>query len=160
MSIFPATDIVSDVARAADPRKVQVAMKRLNDFASARMSAGQNFAAAVDRRLKAQAGPPMLARAQTGAGGPAQYAPEAKPPAVVAAEKFEAYILQTWLEALLPKAEGMLYGSDGAGGVWRSMMAEQLGGQIAKSGGVGLRKLFENSQALHAASSAAPPSRA
>lgn len=152
MSIFPSTDIISDVAGAADPRKVHVAMKRLNDFAAARVPQDRNFAAALDRQPTALAAPPTLARTQAASVGLNQYAQETKPAAVAAAEKFEAYILQTWLEVLLPKEDGAFYGTDGAGGVWRSMMAEQLGDQVAKAGGVGLRRLLAADHA-HAATS-------
>jgi hypothetical protein len=58
MSIFPATDIISDVARAADPGKVRLVMKRLEDAGGERLSEAAGFAsvkaAAAPARMEAR----------------------------------------------------------------------------------------------------------
>lgn len=152
MSIFPSVDIVSDVARAADPRRANAALKRLNAFADSKMGPAPVFAKALDQAPATSKTLPTLARAYSASDAPARVAQNAKPPAAAAAEKFEAYVLQTWLELMLPKEDGAFYGSSGAGGVWRSMMAEQLGGQLAKAGGIGLRRIVEKDHQLTAVS--------
>lgn len=152
MSIFPSTDIVTDVARAADPGKLNVAMKRLTDLSPSRTAAAREIAAfgevaqAHGANLSAHVSlsPENLAVAQRPRQ---QLAPEA-----AVAQKFEAYILQTWIETLLPKEEGGSFGGGGAGTIWRSMMAEQLGVQLANAGGVGLHKMFDKTHELTAAS--------
>jgi Rod binding domain-containing protein len=132
MSIFPATDLVTDVAHAADPRKLSAAMKRLTDVSDGRATTGVQFASALQSAAAAPA-PGHAASAPAGTDSPAS----------AAARKFEAYIIQSFLEIVLPKDDQGAYGHGAAGGVWRSMMAEQLGTQIAKAGGVGLQKMLD-----------------
>jgi flagellar protein FlgJ len=140
VSIFPATDIVSDVARAADPQRAQAAMKRLVDANSTTRMAGNDFAtvakSATSPPLAYSFESPLNLRGATASIGPS------KDPAAAAAQKFEAFVLQSWLEIMLPKQQSGAFGSGGAGGVWRSMMAEQLGAQIASAGGLGLQKII------------------
>lgn len=143
MSIFPSTDMIADVSRAADPGKVTGAMRRLADAGAARQAHGSGFADAMRAtgatRAK-EANTPSASRAKPAA------------PAIVAdsgsraAEELEAFILQGWLEILLPKVEGGAFGSGAAGGVWRSMMAEQMGSELARAGGFGLQRLIGSHQ--------------
>lgn len=140
MSIFPATDIVSDVARAADPRRVRIAMQRLETAAAPRQAPPATF----DPTLRfadhtREAGRSFVATYERAE------ATERRPE--TPGQKFEAFLLGTWLEMLLPKEESGVFGLGGAGGVWRSLMAEQLGAQLAGSGGVGVQKLIDRSYA-------------
>jgi len=52
--------------------------------------------------------------------------------------EFEAFVLQSFVEAMLPKNAESVFGSGTAGGFWKSMLAEKLGMELAKSGGIGL----------------------
>jgi hypothetical protein len=54
--------------------------------------------------------------------------------------KFEAVVLQSFIEAMLPQQAEKVFGKGTAGSIWRSMLAEQLGNQLARSGGVGIAK--------------------
>ncbi len=54
--------------------------------------------------------------------------------------KFEAFILQTFVETMLPKESEEVFGKGTAGSVWKSMLAEQLGNQLAKGKGIGIAK--------------------
>lgn len=138
MSIFPATDIVSDVARAADPRRVRTAMQRLEKAATpldappAEFNPMRRF---VDQsRAESRS---FIATYET--------SHEREQRAESPGQKFEAFLLGTWLEMLLPKEESGVFGLGGAGGVWRSLMAEQLGAKLAASGGIGVQKLIDQS---------------
>ena len=135
MSIFPATDLVMDVARAADPRKRDAAVRRLNEMS------GASAAPAEFSRL-VEAAP--LAHEPSLASPPSPFArvEPKRPPAVEAALKFESFVMQSWLEILLPKEESGAFGSSAGAGVWRSMMAEQLGAQLARANALGLHKTF------------------
>lgn len=62
-----------------------------------------------------------------------------------APRKFEAYLIQTVFEQLLPR-EGDAFGSGFAGGVWRSMMAERLANVVAAHGGFGLAAKLSRQQ--------------
>ncbi|PPD45176.1 MAG: hypothetical protein CTY15_05190 [Methylocystis sp.] len=132
MSIFPATDLVAGVARAAEPQKLSQAMKRLDATAAAPVQT--RFAASLD------VSPPRVAAERIHAS----HSRDESPTARKAAEKFEAFILQSWLESLLPKEDSGAFGSGASANVWRSMMAEQLGVQLAHAGGIGLQKALDD----------------
>ena len=52
-------------------------------------------------------------------------------------------MLSSFVGELLPKDTGEVFGQGMAGDMWRSMLAEQVSMQIAKSGKLGLaRRLF------------------
>jgi peptidoglycan hydrolase FlgJ len=55
-----------------------------------------------------------------------------------APHKFEAYLLQSVFEQLLPRDSDSTFGSGFAGGVWRSMMAEHLANAVTAHGGFGI----------------------
>lgn len=143
MSIFPSTDIISDVARAADPHKREAAMKRLSEISVAHGAPATAFSAILDGPRNADPARSLLTLPSAKSTGLSTRPQPAKTPAAVAAQKFEAYILQSWLELLLPKVEGGTFGSGGAGNIWRSMMAEQLGTQLAKSGAIGIQRIID-----------------
>ncbi len=145
MSIFPGNDLIVDVARAADPAKRDMATRRL-----AALSQGAEFAALVQRPAPAANGP----AAHRAHGGAAALGPVSSPqgrlvstaatqrvsPAASPIKQFEAFVLQSFIELMLPKESESLFGQGVAGGVWRSMMAEQMATRIAEAGGLGLAK--------------------
>lgn len=47
---------------------------------------------------------------------------------------FEAFAMQTFIDAMLPDETVKLFGTGSAGKMWKSMLAEQLAGQITASG--------------------------
>jgi Rod binding domain-containing protein len=51
---------------------------------------------------------------------------------------FEAMALSTMIEAAMPDESSVIFGKGTAGSVWKSMLAQQLGEQMAKAGGIGL----------------------
>jgi Rod binding domain-containing protein len=55
-----------------------------------------------------------------------------------ALESFEAMVLGTFVGSMLPEGAEGVYGSGTAGDVWKSMLSEQLGKQMAKAGGIGI----------------------
>lgn len=151
MSIFPATDLVSDVARAADPQRLNAAVTRLADLSSKKVRP-EEFADLV----RGQAAPNASATPDVLRAAPASVRVSTAPGKIAnvraneVTEKFEAYILQTFLQTMLPQSDQALFGRGAAGGVWRSMLAEQLGDQIARAGGVGLQKMLDRAFASRA----------
>ncbi len=133
MSISPPTDIVLDVARAADPARASEAAARLN---RAKPGDAAAFARLVNDTSATSAASPSLPP-----GGPAP----AKLPAnsAKAFQQFEAMTLATMIESAMPDDATSAYGSGTAGSVWKSMMAEQLGKQMAAAGGIGLASMLE-----------------
>ena len=53
-------------------------------------------------------------------------------------QEFESFALRSFVESMLPSEASNFFGSGTAGNIWRSMMAEQIGEQIARAGGIGI----------------------
>lgn len=53
-------------------------------------------------------------------------------------QQFEAFILRTFVETMLPDDATASYGSGTAGDIWKGMKAEQIGNAMARSGGIGI----------------------
>ncbi len=137
MAISPPSDILLDVANAADPAQVREATARLSKLA-ADPGAEADFAKALavaGREPKPFVAEPPL-RPTIGAGTSRQAS--AKDAAAVY-QKFEALLLQSFVEAMLPKSDE-LYGDKESATVYRSMMAEQFATQLSKAGGIGIAK--------------------
>lgn len=144
MTIFPATDLVVDVGRAADPAKRADALHRLERFSANAPEAGAYSNAELSSLIHRNQRPSaqLSLQSRTTASIPT---PIGKDESAAAFKKFEAFLLQTWLEVLLPGTDGGAYGHDNAGGVWRSLMAEQLGDQLAKNDSMGIGRLLAQS---------------
>ena len=52
--------------------------------------------------------------------------------------KFEAFLVQTFVESMLPSDAPNVYGSGVAGKIWKSMLAEHLANAIAKGTAFGI----------------------
>ncbi len=140
MSIFPANDLVLDVGRAADPVRKAGAITRLE-----RLSLPSGVPASISGASLmppvARSNPTNFQVSKSNQSMPTSASPERQDAHVTAFRKFEAFILQTWLEILLPKAGFCAYGHDQASGIWRSLMAEQLGEQLSKNDSLGIERL-------------------
>ena len=140
MIVTPTSDVVLDVLDAADPVTQRAATAKLD----ALKSSGADFAATMDseasKAAAADQSAAKVAEAQSGVvnGPPVQVIKKPGPDEVY--RKFEAFILQTFVETMLPKQSEEVFGKGTAGGVWKSMLAEQLGAQLAKGKGIGIAK--------------------
>ncbi len=135
MSITPPSDIVMDVARAADPARYQEAAAKLSQPGDPAAFASAADAAAREAGLGTHL-PLDVHGALTGLKNDTARSASADP-----YRKFEGQVLQQFVEAMLPKAE-TVFGKGNAGGIWKSMLSEQIGQQIAKSGGIGIAKML------------------
>ena len=132
MSIAPASDILLDMAHAAEPSRARAALARLTGDSSV------SFTQLLDARATSEKQPvtrSSVTLASLDAGAPRA---GRKLPAPV---ELEAFFLQNFIELVLPKDES-LFGGGVAGESWRSMMAEQMARNIAVSGGIGLAAHF------------------
>ena len=144
MSISPPSDIVLDVARAADPTRYSQAAARLTR-AQPSTDAFAEFLGDLPEAATTASGAAVVPRALQVSGPPPQKAPAN---AAEAYQNFEAMTLSTMIEASMPESQTAVFGSGTAGSVWKSMLAEQLGAQMAKRGGIGLAtQLARSSQA-------------
>jgi flagellar protein FlgJ len=63
------------------------------------------------------------------------------------AQKFEAFVLQSFIQEMMPdEAEGV-YGSGVSGDFWKSMMAEKIAEQVAERGSLGVANYIKAGQA-------------
>jgi hypothetical protein len=160
MTVAPVQDLIVDVMSAADPAAQRIAASKLERMTPA---AGQEFAATVDQKIEAAALEQSAASAAgrsgaepsaalDGAGHAAIVKPATGNSAVY--RKFEAFILQMFVESMLPKDANEVFGKGTAGTVWRSMLAEQISNEMAKGNGIGIAKQLEKSKAAKDAAAA------
>jgi len=158
VAISPPSDIVLGVAMAADPQKYRAAAERLQRMGS-------------DADLQPSSWRASVAATQDGAntrpaGATVPRAAVASPRQVRGATdafgQLEAFVLQRFIQSMLPKNASRVYGKGTAGEIWKSMLAEKLGDEIAKSGQVGIAQRLQAGMAANrggaAASSAAASS--
>ncbi len=146
MIVTPTPDVVLDVLEAADPVTRRTATAKLDALKSSEV----DFAATMDSEVtkaaaKAHAaGDQATAKvAQAELGSPDAAAPVRVIKAPSSGEvyrKFEAFVLQVFVETMLPQQAQDLFGKGTAGSVWRSMLAEQLGNQLAQGKGIGIAR--------------------
>jgi Rod binding domain-containing protein len=119
LAISPPSDIVLDVARAAGPADIAAAREALTKKAGG---------AAAPFSL----GAPSLSRATAGADAGVNAANQY--------QRFEAMVLQTFIQNMLPKDAEGVYGKGLAGDMWKSQLSEQLADVMAARGGIGIAR--------------------
>ena len=110
-----------DVVRAAEPDAVATARAGLE-------------------KASRSAGVPAFSMAE--GAGPASSTP-AKTASVDDPKKkpfveFEAMVLQTFLQSMLPSDSESVYGSGLSGDMWKSLLAQEMGKAMAQTGGIGI----------------------
>ena len=132
MAITPPSDIVLDVARAADPERYRAAVERLTNLRAS------SAAADASRPPVALERPATPATTVANDGGLRPVVPVRDRRRLDAFGQFEAFVLQSFVQSMLPKNATNVYGRGTAGEVWRSMLAEKIGEELARSGQVGI----------------------
>src|SRR5690606_30932930 len=62
----------------------------------------------------------------------------AEPASPESFKRFEAMVLQTFIQNMLPKDGAAVYGKGMAGDMWKSMLAEKIADVMAERGGIGI----------------------
>lgn len=137
MAISPPSDLILDVAKAADPLSLQDATSRLRSIAVSGSGAGFDLAFS-DASNRAEAAFNRYNAKVSGDGA------EKSP-----AEKFEAMILGQFVETMLPQNAENVFGEGTTGEIWKSMLAEQIANQLAASGGVGIADMISDTLNQH-----------
>ncbi len=152
MAIDPPSDIVLDVVKAADPARAAAATQRLNALASAGAAETADFSETLAQTARPQlAAPPPIAGLADARSRFVDATFAANEKAAKAEVDFEAVLLNGFVNEMLPKDAPATFGQGLAGDMWKSMLADQVSRQIAKSGALGIsRRLF----AAHPLSSA------
>jgi flagellar protein FlgJ len=65
-------------------------------------------------------------------------APAGKPVTPESFKRFEAMVLQTFIQNMLPKDGAAVYGKGMAGDMWKAMLAERVATVVAERGGIGI----------------------
>ena len=146
MIVTPTSDLVLDVLQAADPVTQRAATAKLD----ALKGSDTDLAAAMDAEMAKAAATASAATDQSAAksaeaplGSPNAATPVRVIKSASSGEvyrKFEAFVLQVFVETMLPDKAQDVFGKGTAGNVWRSMLAEQLGNQLAKGKGIGIAR--------------------
>ena len=55
-----------------------------------------------------------------------------------AAQKFEAFVLQSFIQDMMPETPESVFGGGVSGDFWKSMMSEKIAEQVAARGGLGI----------------------
>jgi peptidoglycan hydrolase FlgJ len=140
MAFNPRTDVVMEVVNAADPSRASLAAQRLGALAGSNPP-GADFSADLARVSNPAASDPLADAAD--ARSRLSDTPGGLGSLGQAKTQFEAMMLSSFVGELLPKDASNVFGQGTAGDMWRSMLAEQVSLQIAKSGKLGLaRRLF------------------
>lgn len=63
---------------------------------------------------------------------------------------FEAFVLQSFIQSMLPHDAQGVFGQGTAGEMWKGLLAEQLGKQLARAGGIGIAKQIYKSHPMDA----------
>jgi Rod binding domain-containing protein len=95
----------------------------LPEIASARTGLSRHSGAAD---TEFSIGEPGVARAAAGAGRPESF------------KRFEAMVLQTFIQSMLPNDGAAVYGKGMAGDMWKSLLAEKMAEVMAERGGIGI----------------------
>ncbi len=135
---FLSSDIVAEVVNAANPARRESGVARLAGSAE---PVSQDMASLV---LTAD---DVLPDASNGLAG-------AVNPRETAYQQFEASVLRNFVEEMLPKATENIYGEGTAGNVWRSMQADFMSQEMAKSGGIGIASVLAKLDAAKAGAQA------
>jgi flagellar protein FlgJ len=198
MSIAPPTDIVLDVARAANPQVYKEAAARLGQSAPVSQVAAVSSVSAFGATETAHTfgnifdqvgaaaapGPEMFAppspliqmpfdataaltqlenqttfastaaMMQTPAAEGAAAAPAGATVHKKAYQEFEAMVLSSFVETMLPQNTDATFGTGTAGQIWRSMLAQQIATQMAAAGGIGIAAQLRSSDTTQRAPSA------
>jgi peptidoglycan hydrolase FlgJ len=133
------SDLIVDVARAADPKRSAAMAQRLaalngsGDVDPAAFADALSSAKSVgfEPTVNARAALPQPAQAQAGPAGKAR-------------QQFEASMLNSFISEMMPKDTSSAYGGGYAGDMWRSLLSEKVADTIAKSGRLGIAsRLFD-----------------
>lgn len=145
MSISPASDLILDVARAADPQAASATTRALAAAgAGGGAEQGGGFAMALART-------PGLAQSLPDLGykAPSVAMNDGLSPARRAKIGLESLLLKEMVEHMLPKDAEAVFGGGMAGEMWRSMMAEKVADSVARSGALKIGdRLFATHGAL------------
>lgn len=133
VAISPPSDLVLDVIKAADPGDLVAARDKLRANSAANDAAVMT---ASNAGFASMIGLAESAASKAGLGNVTEMPNDQKVPETY--RKFEASILSTFIQDMMPSDSEAVYGEGAAGDFWKSMMAEQVADAVSKRGGIGI----------------------
>ncbi|MHB8883488.1 MAG: rod-binding protein [Methylovirgula sp.] len=156
MSINPPSDLLLDVARAADPATSAAAAERLAKIGARSGNIDAGFSDVLNG-VGAPSNPSGAAEPTAGE----RVVPRLPPPVDASKKAYrglEALLLQNLVETMLPKSAD-LFGKGSAGDIWRSMLARELGTDLSTKVDLGVEPRYlrrgDAASAHHAKTAAA-----
>jgi peptidoglycan hydrolase FlgJ len=138
VSIKPPSDILLDVARAADPAKSTAAMERL-----VRLGGKGDVDEAQFRDVLGRVNTPRSSSPSLPAIAEPRFA-NTQPEKVKETAQTKAYqgitalLLENLVDNMMPDDDDGFFGSETGSSVWRSMLAQELGTSLSKSVNLGI----------------------
>lgn len=142
MAIHPPSDLILDVAKAADPAKAQAAADRLRALSAQRTSPAGD--APVFSAAPAEPAASSLSALETSS----LHIRQQTDPYT----KFESFVLQTFVQSMFTGNDEGVFGKGTAGQYWKSMLSGAIADSMAESGGVGIAKMLRTEAARKQAS--------
>jgi Rod binding domain-containing protein len=134
LAISPPSDIVLDVARAVDPAELAAARTQLAE----RARAGATKVEFPDIAASEASSPATALKNMAGMRFTGHAGSEKTDQTPKAYQKFEAAVLQNFMQSMMPKDSEAVYGKGLAGDMWKSELARQLGTVLSERGGIGI----------------------
>jgi len=156
MAIDASSDIVLEVAKAADPTRAAAVAQRLNALGAAAGADAADFADTLAATAPAATSGPSAADARARFSAAAETADDK---AAKVKTGFEAVMLNSFVSEMLPKDSSAFFGQGLAGDMWKSMLADQVSRQIAKTDALGIAKRLFATHPLGEASAALEKAR-
>ncbi len=140
MAINPSSDLLSDALLAAEPQRAKAATERLDSLAASDGAAAPAFEEALDAQAAATPRTGGWKSPLTVAIG-SQETVVRNPASPY--QQFEATMLKSFFETMLPKKADAVFGSGLAGDVWKSMLAELLATMVSRTKSIGIARQLE-----------------
>lgn len=149
MAIQPPSDLVLDVSRAADPLEYRASVEKLRNAQSAVRAANQEIAGNGFSNLAKMNDNLSVSATSEQYGNQVKIKEKtADSSHVEAYKKFEAFMLQSFIQNMFTTDTPSVFGKGQAGEYWKSMMAEAMAGELADHGGIGVAKMLERDEQI------------
>ncbi len=139
MAINPGSDLLNDALMAAEPQRAKSAAERLASLAVS----GDSAAPAFEDALAAEPAVPQAVASKSpvtvSIGSQATVVRKPASPY----QQFEAAMLKSFFEAMLPSNANSVFGSGFAGEVWKSMFAQSLATSVSHTKSIGIARELE-----------------
>ncbi|HET6376950.1 MAG TPA: rod-binding protein [Methylocella sp.] len=135
MSINPVSDIVLDVARAADPGKLRRAEEKLAGENESIYLASSAFQFWVSHSTGSREAPRLSITWPNESIASTPFSPGVLAKAYKGLERL---ILKNVIESILPKEAPALFGSGTAGDIWRFLLADRLADEMGRTVSLGI----------------------